>query len=63
MKRTILTIKQIDYTSKDEFEKDIPKMREQGYRLIENEFNNNFTHGDIIGDTWTYTAYFSKETL
>ena len=60
MKRTISTIKQFDYTSKEEFEKDIKSMKEKGYTLINNGmFNNSLTAGKITGDDkWKYTGYF-----
>lgn len=35
MKRFISEIRQYDYTSKEEFLNDIPKMKEKGYHLIE----------------------------
>ena len=62
--RTINTIKQKDYTSKKEFEKDIPKMKSKGYQLIENGmFNDAFNPQEIDDDYWKYTAHFMKSTM
>ena len=33
MKRTATTIKQFDYTNKEEFKKDIERMKKKGYTL------------------------------
>lgn len=64
MKRTIATIKQFDYTSKEEFEKDIPKMKEKGYTLIEGGmFNNCLQHQEIEDIKWKYTASFIKSDM
>jgi hypothetical protein len=64
MKRVISTIQQIDYTSKDEFLKDILKMKEAGYRLIENGmFYGVLQHGEIQDNEWAYTAYFVKSEM
>lgn len=59
-KRAIATIKQYDYTSFEEFQKDIPRMNKKGYALMENVL----THGKIsFNSTWTYTAYFIKNDV
>lgn len=66
-KRTVATIKQYDYTSKEEFLKDIPKMLEKGYTLVDNGMINDcLKHGEIVGDDdgkWKYTAYFLKSPM
>lgn len=64
MKRSVLTIKEYDYTSKEEFEKDIEVMKKKGYTLIEGGAFNGLTHHEVVGsDTWKYSAYFFKETM
>lgn len=65
-KRSIATVKCYDYTSKEEFEKDIEPMKEKGYRVIEKGmFNGAINHGEIVGseNKWKYSAWFLKETL
>lgn len=62
-KRTVATIKQFDYTSKDEFQKDIDRMKKKGYFLVENGMLNGLTHGEVLDDTWRYTAYFVKTDM
>lgn len=65
-KRTVCTIKQFDYTSKEEFEKDISRMREKGYHLIKKNdygWSEHFGHDELDDAVWKYTAYFMKDTL
>lgn len=59
-KRTVATIKQYDYTSKEEFEKDIEVMKSKGYFLLNSK---EFKHGELKEDNWKYTGYFIKDTL
>ena len=62
-KRTIATIKQFDYTSKEEFENDIKTMKSKGYVLTDGmgyNLNSQALEGD---DKWKYTAYFIKSDL
>lgn len=64
MKRTVCTIKQVDYSSKEDFLNDIKKQRETGYILIENGmFNDCLNHQEIDSADWKYTAYFCKDKL
>lgn len=64
MKRNIATIKQNDYTSKEEFEKDIEKMKEKGYILICNGMYSGVLEPQEINDgIWKYTAHFIKSNL
>ncbi|GCD12623.1 hypothetical protein [Clostridium tagluense] len=64
MKRTVATIKQFDYTSKEEFDKDIIVMKKKGYTLIENGMYNNYLNAGKIDDsTWKFSAYFVKSSL
>lgn len=54
MRRTVATIKQYDYESKEEFEKDIPNMKKKGYHVMS---TNDFKHGEIYGSEdskWKY---------
>lgn len=65
-KRVIATIKQVDYTSKEEYEKDVPKMRAKGYTVVSNDcmMGKVLTTQDIVGDDkWKFTAYFIKDTM
>lgn len=65
MKRVAATIKECDYTSKEEFERDIPRMKEKGYKLICDGMYHGMLHpSEIEGDDyWHYTASFVKSTM
>lgn len=64
-KRTVATIKQFDYTSKEVFLKDIEKMKQKGYHLIhDGMYNGKLDPQELNGDdTWKFTAYFVKSSM
>lgn len=65
-KRTVCNIKQQDYTSKEAFLKDVPKMREKGWHLIEKDsygWSEMFGHGELDDDVWKYTAHYIKSDM
>ena len=64
MKRTILTIKQIDYTSEKEYLKDLPKMQAQGYKPLTDRshgFDSMFSFGQV--DDNIFTVAYMKDNL
>lgn len=64
MKKSINTIKQYDYISKEEFLKDIGVMKNKGYILIEDGmYGGILDHHEIDSDIYKYTACFTKSTL
>ena len=64
MKRTATTIKQFDYTNKEEFKKDIERMKKKGYTLINNGmFGGTLEPNELNDDKWKYTAFFMKSSL
>ena len=52
MKKSIYTLKMYDYSTKEEAEKDIPKMREKGY-TVKNQYQAENT----------YVVEYHKQTL
>lgn len=64
MKRTVVTIKQFDYTSKEEFKKDIERMKKKGYSLIKDGmFGGVLEPNELNDNKWKYTAFFMKSSL
>ena len=66
MKRSILTLKQYDYTNQQEFEKHKKEMENKGYMLITDKYplSQFFNHQEIVnGGKWCYTATYIKQTL
>ena len=67
-KKNVATIKQYDYKSWEDFQKDIPKMQEKGYWLIEEGrfgFSEQFAPRKIDDENYEYkvTAYFIKSDM
>lgn len=65
MKRSILTIKQYDYSSVAEFEKHKKEMKSKGYFLLdENYMGGMFKAQEVVnGDKWVFTACYMKDTM
>lgn len=64
MKRQYATIKQFDYSSKEEFEKHKVEMENKGYRLIKGIFSGVLDPNEILGDdNWKYSASFIKSDM
>lgn len=67
-KRTVATIKQFDYASKEEYEKDIPRMEKRGCFPVNGLVLGRTLKDGEIGDSdedceWRYTAYFIKSDM
>lgn len=60
MKRAVSTIKQYDYTSKEDFEKHKKEMKEKGYFLIEGLFDGWLDAKEIDDVKWKFTASYIK---
>jgi len=64
MKRSILTIKQYDYTSIEEFKKDSEEMIKKGYILLDEKYlDGKFNHGEVTFGKWKYTACYMKDNI
>ena len=65
MKRSVLTVKQYDYSSIEEFERHKKEMKTKGYHLTTTgNFGDAFDHGIINGsEKWVYTACYFKDTM
>jgi hypothetical protein len=66
-KRTVATVKQFDYTSREAYEKDIPKMKAKGYVPTEGlGWGEMLKGGKIVGSEdseWKYSAFFVKSDM
>lgn len=61
-KRTVATIKQYDYRTKEDYENDIPAMKQKGYLPLN---TTEFYAGTIVGsdEEYKFTAYFIKSDM
>lgn len=61
MKKYVSTIKQYDYSSKEEFEKHKKEMLEKGYFLIENGMlKGALDPQELQDEKWKFTAAYIK---
>lgn len=61
MKRQVSTIKQYDYSGKEEFEKHRKEMQKRGYFLIENGmFKGALDPQELQEEEWKFTAAYIK---
>lgn len=64
MRRQYATIKQFDYSTKEEFKKHKVEMENKGYRLVKDIFSGILDPGELGNDeNWKYTASFIKTDM